>query len=137
MDFIGQNQSAFSMSRLKPLLILDLTPIEQLILLRPDGEHSSRGWFPTYMLSAVIHPNAATQRFPLERELVYCWFVQLGPLVLEPNPLNVLSAYTGYGPNCLQLFSCFLKRKFRKFQFFPLLSCYARVHLLDKNRKSP
>ena len=37
----GQNQSAFSMPRLKPLLILDLAPIKQLILLRPDGEHSS------------------------------------------------------------------------------------------------
>ena len=56
------------------------------------------------MLSAVIHPNAATQRFPLERELVYRWFVQIGPLVLDSNPLNALSAYTGYGPNCLTTF---------------------------------
>jgi hypothetical protein len=63
---IGQSLLAVSISQLKLLLILDLIPIKQLVLLWPSGEHSSQGWFPTYMLSAVILPNVATWRLLLE-----------------------------------------------------------------------
>ena len=38
---IGQNQLAFSISQLKPLLALHLIPIKQLVLLRLYGEYSS------------------------------------------------------------------------------------------------
>ena len=40
-NFVGQNQSAFSISQLKLLLVLYLKPINQLVLLRPNGEYSS------------------------------------------------------------------------------------------------
>ncbi len=36
-------------------------------------------------------PHLATQRFPLERELVYYWCVLPGPLVLWKTPLNTLT----------------------------------------------
>lgn len=41
MKKIGQNQLAFSISQLKPLLALHLIPIRQLVLLRLHGEYSS------------------------------------------------------------------------------------------------
>ncbi len=43
----GQKQLAVSISWLKPLLILDLIPIKQLVSLWPNGEHTSQGRFPT------------------------------------------------------------------------------------------
>ncbi len=43
------------------------------------------------MLSALIYPCVATQRFPLERELVHYWHVHTGPLVRGANPLNTLT----------------------------------------------
>ena len=36
-------------------------------------------------------PYIATQRFLLAQELVHLWYVFLGPLVLEKNPLNTLT----------------------------------------------
>ncbi len=43
------------------------------------------------MLSAVIYPCIATQRLPLERELVHQRHVLPGPLVQWKAPLNTLT----------------------------------------------
>lgn len=64
--FIGQNQSAFSISQLKALLLLHVIPINRIVYARLNGEHSSWNLFRTYMLSALIKPCVATLRLPLE-----------------------------------------------------------------------
>src|SRR5215216_3680604 len=43
------------------------------------------------MLSAVLRPEGGYSALPLARQPTHQRFVQLGPLVLEPAPLNLLT----------------------------------------------
>ena len=73
------------------LLILHLTPIlgfssRDLI----ESTHLEVG-FLLRCFQQLSTPYVATQRFPLERELVYHRYVLPGPLVLRKAPLNTLT----------------------------------------------
>ena len=60
-------------------------------LLRPFKEISSCGGFRAYMLSALIPSRHSYPAMLLAEQLVHQRSVQLGPLVLESNPLKFLT----------------------------------------------
>ena len=60
-------------------------------LLRPFKEISSCGWFRAYMLSALIQSRHSYPAMLLAEQLVHQRSVQLGPLVLESDPLKFLT----------------------------------------------
>ena len=79
---------SISMSQLKLLLTLHLTPIKRLVLPWPrESTHLEVG-FPLRCFQRLSTPHLATQRFPLAWELVYQRCVLPGPLVLWKTPLN-------------------------------------------------
>ncbi len=58
---------------------------------RPFKENPSCGVFRAYMLSALITSRHSYPAMPLAGQLVHQRSVRLGPLVLEPGPLNFLT----------------------------------------------
>ncbi len=58
---------------------------------RPFKEISSCGGFRAYMLSALIPSERSYPAMLLAEQLVHQRFVQLGPLVLESDPLKFLT----------------------------------------------
>ena len=60
-------------------------------LSRPFKEISSCGGFRAYMLSALIPSKRSYPAVLLAEQLVHQRFVQLGPLVLESDPLKFLT----------------------------------------------
>ena len=88
-DQIKVNRSV-SMSQLKPLLVLHLTPIKRLLLPWPrESTHLGVG-FLLRCFQQLSSPHLATQRVPLLEELVHQRCVLPGPLVLWKAPLNAL-----------------------------------------------
>ena len=63
-------------------------------LLRPLKEISSCGWFRTYMLSVLIRSRYSYSAMLLAEQQIHQRSVQLGPLVLESNPLKFLTTTT-------------------------------------------
>ena len=63
-------------------------------LLRPLKEISSCGWFRAYMLSALIHSWYSYSAVLLAEQQIHQRSVQLGPLVLESDPLKFLTTTT-------------------------------------------
>ena len=63
-------------------------------LLRPLKEISSCGWFRTYMLSVLIRSRYSYSAMLLAEQQIDQRSVQLGPLVLESNPLKFLTTTT-------------------------------------------
>ena len=57
-------------------------------LSRVSNDASSWGRLRAYMLSALIRTELSYPAVPLARQQVDQRFVQLGPLVLESNPLK-------------------------------------------------
>ena len=60
-------------------------------LLRPLKEISSCGWFRTYMLSVLIRSRYSYSAMLLAEQQIHQRLVQLGPLVLESDPLKFLT----------------------------------------------
>ena len=60
-------------------------------LLRPLKEISSCGWFRTYMLSVLISSVRRYSAVQLSPQQIHQRLVQLGPLVLESDPLKFLT----------------------------------------------
>ena len=63
-------------------------------LLRPLKEISSCGRFRTYMLSVLIHSRYSYSAMLLAEQQMHQRSVQLGPLVLESDPLKFLTTTT-------------------------------------------
>ena len=63
-------------------------------LLRPLKEISSCGWFRAYMLSALILSRYSYSAVLLAEQQIHQRSVQLGPLVLESDPLKFLTPTT-------------------------------------------
>jgi hypothetical protein len=99
-----QSQLAFSTSQLKTLQFLHLTPINRVVFPWPNGEYSSWGGFPTYMLSAVIRSERDYSAFTVgtitDTSVVH---PKKSSRTIFGSP-QYSSAYTGYGPNCFTTF---------------------------------
>ena len=72
------------------------TPVtyQRSSLLRPLKEISSCGGFRTYMLSVLIPSRRSYSAVLLAEQQIHQRSVQLGPLVLESNPLKFLTTTT-------------------------------------------
>ena len=100
----GQNQSTVSISRLKPLLILHLIPINSLSCCGlMENTHLDRA-FPLRCFQRLCNSCVATQRFPLEGELIDHRHDHYRSSRTMSDWSQCSNANTGYGPNCLTTF---------------------------------
>ena len=99
----GQNQSAFSISQLKPLLAVHLIPINRLVLPWPQR---------ALILRLVSHLDAFSGYLSVHSYPAFPIGIRTGtPLARPPRSSRTMggfsqcsNAYTGYGPNCLTTF---------------------------------
>jgi hypothetical protein len=97
----GQNQSTFSIPRLKSLLILHLVPIDSLSCCGlMENTHLDLA-FPLRCFQRLCTPCVATQRFPLEKELIDHRHDHYRSSRTMSDGSQYSNANIGYGPNCL------------------------------------